>query len=63
MTALETRIASLTVDQLRGVLRGLATNPGDEAARITTAALARLAKLIDEQAYCSFCDELYGAWG
>ena len=63
MTALEYKIASLTVAQLHDVLRGLATNPGDEAARITTAALARLAKLVDEQAYCSFCDELYGAWG
>jgi len=63
MTTLETRIASLTADQLRDVLRALATNPGDEAARITTAGLARLAKMIDEQAYCSFCDERYGAWG
>ena len=53
MTALETRIASLTADQLCDVLRDLATNSGDEAARITTAGLS----------YCSFCDELYGAWG
>jgi hypothetical protein len=62
MTALETRIASLTADQLRDVLRGIATDPRDEATTITIAGLARLAKLVSEDAYCAFCDELYGAW-
>ena len=62
-TTLETRMASLTVDQLRDVLRGLAANPSDAAASVTTAGLARLARLVSEEAYCSFCDELYGAWG
>jgi len=62
MTALETRIATLTVDQLRDVLRGIATDTRDEATTITIAGLARLAKLVSEDAYCSFCDELYGAW-
>ena len=62
MTALETRIASLTADQLRDVLRGIATDTRDEATTITIAGLARLAKLVGEDAYCAFCDELYGAW-
>jgi hypothetical protein len=63
MTALENRIASLTTDQLVDVLRSLATNTGDEAARITTAGLARLYQQWSEDRYVALCDELYGAWG
>jgi hypothetical protein len=63
MTALENRIASLTTDQLVDVLRSLATDTGDEAARITTAGLARLYQQWSEDRYVALCDELYGAWG
>lgn len=61
--ALETRIEQLTDEQLVAVLRGLATDPSDEAALITTAGLSRLYRSWPEAAYVALCDELYGAWG
>lgn len=63
MNALETKIAAMTIDEVVAVLRALATNPGDEAARITTAGLSRLYSTCSEEFYISLCDELYGAWG
>jgi hypothetical protein len=63
MNPLETRIAALTVAQIIDVLRGLVTDTSDEAARVTTACLARLYRTMPEADYCKLCDELYGAWG
>jgi hypothetical protein len=63
MNALETKMASLTVDEVVAVLRGIATDCSDEAAAITTVGLSRLYRSCNEDFYCSLCDELYGAWG
>ena len=63
MDALETRVAAMTIAETIAALRGLATDPSDEAARVTTACLARLYRTIPEAEYCKLCDELYGAWG
>ena len=63
MNALEAKIAAMTIDEVVAVLRALATNCSDEAARITDAGLSRLYRACSEEFYISLCDELYGAWG
>jgi hypothetical protein len=49
--------------QIIDVLRGLVTDTSDEAAKVSTACLARLYRTMPEADYCKLCDELYGAWG
>lgn len=63
MNALEAKIAAMTIDEVVAVLRALATDCSDEAARITTAGLSRLYRACSEDFYVTLCDELYGSWG
>jgi hypothetical protein len=63
MSALEAKIAAMTIDEVVAVLRALATDCSDEAARITDVGLSRLYRACSEEFYVSLCDELYAAWG